>query len=428
MNTSSFSDRDTAHIWHPFTPQVGIEQNIAIVRGEGSLLFDEAGTSYIDAISSWWVNLHGHCNPYISERIKYQLDQLEHVLFSGYTHEPAILLAEKLKALLPAMDKVFYSDDGSTSVEVALKMTFQYWHNLGKPRTKVIAFASAYHGDTFGSMSVGARNVFNNAFEPMLFDVVHIPVPVKGREQESLSALKSAIDENTAAFIFEPLVQGAAGMIMYDAAALDQLLHVCEQFEVITIADEVMTGFGRTGKMFATDYCTNKPDIICLSKGITGGFMPLGATMCTAKIYEAYRTSDRTKTFFHGHSYTANPLACASAIASLEWFGKGDVMNMIGQISATIDEARTNFSAHSAVADARCMGTILAIEIKTPEQTGYLNAVGENVAQFFQERGIIIRPLGNVVYCIPPYCVTDEELKVVFTAIEEFLSAYSIRE
>lgn len=423
MNTPSFSDRDTAHIWHPFTPQVGKEQNIAIVRGEGSLLFDEAGASYIDAISSWWVNLHGHCNPYISERIKHQLDQLEHVLFSGYTHEPAILLAEKLKALLPAMDKVFYSDDGSTSVEVALKMAFQYWHNLGKPRTKVIAFENAYHGDTFGSMSVGARNVFNKAFEPMLFDVVHIPVPVKGREQESLSALKSAIDEHTAAFIFEPLVQGAAGMIMYEAEALDQLLHVCKQFEVITIADEVMTGFGRTGKMFATDYCTNKPDIICLSKGITGGFMPLGVTMCTAKIYEAYRTSDRTKTFFHGHSYTANPLACAAAVASLEWFEKGNVFSSIERISVEMKIVCAKFSRHPRVLESRCIGTILAIEIISEEQSGYLNSVGESVPEFFQRRGVVLRPLGNVVYVIPAYSIHETQLRHVVNVIDEFLNA-----
>lgn len=417
---SSLADLDKQHIWHPFTPQLGSDPNVAIVRGNGALLFDADGREYIDAISSWWVNLHGHCNPYITNRIKQQLDQIEHVLFSGYTHEPAVRLAEQLKKHLPYMDKVFYSDDGSTSVEVALKMAFQYWHNNGQARTKVIAFENAYHGDTFGSMSVGARNVFSNAFAAMLFDVVHIPVPVKGREQESVAALKNAIDDNTAAFIFEPLVQGAAGMIMYESSALDELLLICKNRNVITIADEVMTGFGRTGKMFATDHCANKPDIICLSKGITGGFMPLGATLCTEKIYSAYVTADRTKTFFHGHSYTANPLACAAACASLEWFVKGEVMKEIERVASFMNKIVSSFRKHKSVMDARVCGTILAVELKSGEVTGYLNAVGESVAGFFQERGIILRPLGNVIYLVPPYCTTDEQLTELTGAMKEF--------
>ncbi len=417
---SSLADRDKQHIWHPFTPQLGSDPNVAIVGGNGAVLFDADGREYIDAISSWWVNLHGHCNSYITNRIKQQLDEIEHVLFSGYTHEPAVQLAELLKKHLPYMDKVFYSDDGSTSVEVALKMSFQYWHNRGQARTKVIAFENAYHGDTFGSMSVGARNVFSNAFAPMLFDVVHIPVPVYGCEQESIAALKNAIDDNTAAFIFEPLVQGAAGMIMYSASALDELIAICKEHNVIAIADEVMTGFGRTGKMFATDYCSNKPDIICLSKGITGGFMALGATLCTAEIYAAYLTADRTKTFFHGHSYTANPLACAAACANLEWFDKGEVMKSVDRIAAFMSKAAQQFRKFASVSDVRVNGTILAVELQTNEATGYLNIVGESVAGFFQERGIILRPLGNVIYLVPPYCTTDEQLVVITDAMREF--------
>jgi len=422
VNTNSLSSRDHLHIWHPFTPQVGADSNIAILKGKGSLLFDEEGQAYIDAISSWWVNLHGHCNAFIADKLKQQLGDLEHVLFSGYTHEPAILLAEKLKALLPAMDKVFFSDDGSTAVEVALKMALQYWHNKGETRTKVIAFENAYHGDTFGSMSVGARNIFSRAFEPLLFDVIRIPVPVKGKEEESVNALRKALDGNTAAFIFEPLVQGAAGMIMYDCTALDQLLEMCKLNNVPAIADEVMTGFGRTGKMFATDYCNTKPDIICLSKGITGGFMPLGVTMCSARMYEPYLTSDRTKTFFHGHSYTANPLACAAGVASLEWFEIGNVWSEIHRISEQLAQAKSALSTHPNVADVRLTGTILAIEIKSYEATGYLNSVGESVAHYFHKRGIIMRPLGNVVYVLPPYCTTEHELSIVLDAIAEFLN------
>lgn len=419
--SASLSSRDHEHIWHPFTPQVGSAPEIPIVRGEGALLFDEAGNSWIDAISSWWVNLHGHCNPFIAQRVKEQLDQLEHVLFSGYTHAPAIELAEQLKVLLPYMDKVFYSDDGSTSVEVALKMAFQYWYNKGTARTKVIAFENAYHGDTFGSMSVGERNVFSNAFTPFLFDVVRIPVPVAGREQESLEALKRNLNVDTAAFIFEPLVLGAAGMIMYDAAVLDAMIGLCNDCGVVTIADEVMTGFGRTGTMFATDQCANRPAIICLSKGLTGGFMPLGATLCSAEIYSVYQTSDRRKTFFHGHSYTANPLACAAAIASLEYFRLHNVLPAIEKLEEQFLAAAMRYQQHPAVANARRKGGILAIELKTDEQTGYLNAVGENVASFFHERGVILRPLGNVIYVIPPYCITDAQLAKVLSVIDEFL-------
>lgn len=416
---SSLADRDKKHIWHPFTPQLGSEPNVPIVKGDGALVYDADGREYIDAISSWWVNIHGHANSYIANKVKQQLDQIEHVLFSGYTHEPAVRLAELLKKHLPYMDKVFYSDDGSTSVEVALKMAFQYWHNKGQVRTKVIAFENAYHGDTFGSMSVGARNVFSNAFAPMLFDVVHIPVPVQGREQESIAALKNAIDDNTAAFIFEPLVQGAAGMIMYEASALDELLHVCESSNVITIADEVMTGFGRTGKMFATDHCSFKPDIICLSKGITGGFMPLGATLCTEKVYSAYLTADRTKTFFHGHSYTANPLACAAGVASMELLESKEVQR---DIKGLCEEMRTaaDWFLGSPIVKPRSCGTILALELNTGEQ-GYLAAIGEKVAPFFHERGIIMRPLGNVIYIIPPYCISQDQLRKIFNSIDEFL-------
>ncbi len=419
---NSLSERDSISIWHPFTPQLNAEPPVGIVRGEGSLLFDEEGNSYIDAISSWWVNLHGHAHPHIAKSISDQLSILEHAIFSGYTHKPAVELAEKLLELLPDMDKVFYSDDGSTSVEVALKMAFQFWHNAGKPKTKIVAFENAYHGDTFGGMSVGARNVFNHAFEKMLFDVIHIPVPLKGEEEKSFHAMDEAIkDHDVAAFIFEPLVQGAGGMVMYDAQALDVLLKKCETKNVITIADEVMTGFGRTGKMFATNHCIEKPDIICLSKGLTGGFFPLGATVCRRKIYNAYLTSDKTKTFFHGHSYTANPLACTAALASLELFGKENTFEKINSISKFMNEKRNHFVDHAAVKESRCIGTILALEIKTPEQTEYLNPLADRVHEFFPKRGIILRPLGNILYVLPPYCITKNELEKVFSAIEEFL-------
>ena len=417
----SLSERDLRSIWHPFTSQLNMDPPIALVRGEGALLFDENGKSYIDAIASWWVNIHGHSHPYISKRISEQLQTLEHAIFSGFTHEPAITLAENLLEFFPSMNKVFYSDDGSTSVEVALKMAFQYWHNQGKPRTKIIAFENAYHGDTFGSMSVGARNVFSNAFDKMLFDVIHIPVPVSGKEKESIEQMKAALSGDVAAFIFEPLVQGAGGMIMYEAHWLDELINLAKSKNVITIADEVMTGFGRTGKMFATGHCNHKPDIICLSKGLTGGFLPLGVTICSEEIYAAFLTSDKTKTFFHGHSYTANPLACTAGLASLELFEAGNVMAGVEKLSVVMKNAVKRFEKHSAVKNARSLGTIFALEIRTPETTEYLNPVAEKVHSFFIERGIILRPLGNILYVLPPYCITEEELEKVMNAIEEFL-------
>ncbi len=398
-----------------------MEAPIAIVRGDGTLLFDENDKAYIDAIASWWVNLHGHAHPYIAKKISEQMQTLEHAIFSGFTHEPAVRLAERLLEFFPALDKVFYSDDGSTSVEVALKMAFQYWHNKGEPRTKIIAFENAYHGDTFGSMSVGARNVFSNAFDKMLFDVIHIPVPVAGKEKESVQKMNEALQENCAAFIFEPLVQGAGGMIMYESHLLDELIQLAKSKNVITIADEVMTGFGRTGKMFATDHCYDKPDIICLSKGLTGGFLPLGATVCSAEIHIAFLTSDKTKTFFHGHSYTANPIACSAALASLDLFETEMTVESISEISEAMKNACIRFENHAAVKAVRSFGTIFALEIKTQEETEYLNPLAEKVHAFFIERGIILRPLGNILYVLPPYCITEEELDRVMNAIDAFL-------
>lgn len=404
-----------------------MEAPVAIVRGEGTLLFDENGKAYIDAIASWWVNLHGHSHPYIAKKITEQMQTLEHAIFSGFTHEPAVRLAERLLEFFPSMDKVFYSDDGSTSVEVALKMAFQYWHNTGKPRTKVLAFENAYHGDTFGGMSVGARNVFSQAFDKMLFEVIRIPVPVKGQYEKSLKAIaEAAASGEVAAFIFEPLVQGAGGMVMYEAEHLDDLIKTCEAQNIIIIADEVMTGFGRTGKMFATDHCECKPDIICLSKGLTGGFLPLGATVCSKEIYNAFLTSDKTKTFFHGHSYTANPIACTAALASLDLFESERTMERVAALSGAMQKAKIRFEKHPAVKEARSLGTIFALEIKTQEATEYLNPLAEKVHSFFIERGIILRPLGNILYVLPPYCITEEELEKVMNAIDEFLSKLAL--
>jgi adenosylmethionine-8-amino-7-oxononanoate aminotransferase len=427
MSTSLWQEKDLHFVWHPFTHLKYAETAINIVRSEGSYYFDEDGNKYIDGISSWWVNLHGHSHPYIAKKVYEQLSTNAHSIFSGFTHPAAIELAERLLNHLPDnLVKVFYSDNGSTAVEVALKMALQYWHNQGKAKTSIIAFENAYHGDTFGSMSVGARNAFNNAFSPLLFDVLRLPVP----DKENIDAVKQTLLNhikagNVCAFIFEPLVLGAGGsMQMYDAALLDELLAICKQHNVITIADEVMTGFGRTGKFFATDYLNNKPNIICLSKGITGGVMPLGVTACAQFIYDAYISDDKYKTFFHGHSYTANPTACAAALASMDLMEKHETWNNIQQIAASHASFKEKIKTHPNIISLRNLGTIIAIEIKTPEESGYLNNLAEKISAYFIQKGILLRPLGNVLYILPPYCISKTDLTYIYTCIENFLTKH----
>ncbi len=417
-------ERDAKYIWHPFTHQLNAKPNINIVKGEGVYLIDDNGNKYIDAISSWWVNLHGHCHPYISQKVSEQLVTLEHSIFSDFTHPNAVTLAERLLQHLPNnQSKIFYSDNGSTAVEVALKMTLQYWHNKNEQKTTFIAFENAYHGDTFGGMSVGARNVFNNAFENLLFNVAHIPLPTKENIEELKEILKIWFsNHNIAGFIFEPLIQGAAGMLMYDAELLDELILLCKEHNVITIADEVMTGFGRTGQFFANDFLKNKADIICLSKGLTGGYMPLGVTSCAQVIYDAYVTDDKTKTFFHGHSYTANPTACAAALASLDMLEKEETQQQIQLINKEHLCFQNKIKSHKKLADVRVLGTIIAFELKTEEHSHYLNTASQGIADWFLQKGIILRPLGNIFYILPPYIITKKELNFIYNCIEEFLA------
>lgn len=425
---SDVRNNDQQYVWHPFTHLKYADIPIELVRGEGAFFIDENGNKLLDGISSWWVNLHGHCHPYISQKVSDQLFQLEHAIFSSFTHAPAVELAKRLIEHLPNnQSKIFYSDNGSTAVEVALKMTLQYWHNNGQSKKKFIAFENAYHGDTFGGMSVGARNVFNNAFENLLFDVIHIPIPTS----ENIIQLKETLQlwftnhNDIAGFIFEPLVQGAAGMMMYDATYLDELISICHKNNIITIADEVMTGFGRTGKLFANDYLTHKADIICLSKGLTGGYMPMGVTSCAQFIYDSCVSDDKTKTFFHGHSYTANPTSCSAALASLDLMGHDETWKQILLISNLHLEFVKKHKMNLKLIDIRCLGTILALELKTPDHTHYLNNASENITTFFLEHNIIVRPLGNILYFIPPYCITKQELENVYKVTEQFLDTWN---
>lgn len=417
----TLSERDQNSIWHPFTQHQTAKNNIAIVRGEGVLLFDENGKSYIDAVSSWWTNLFGHSNPQISNAIKKQVDILEHVIFAGFTHQPAIDLAENLLKILPEnQSKVFFSDNGSTCVEVALKMAIQFWYNKGIQKQTIIAFKNAYHGDTFGAMSVGARGSFNQPFESFLFDVKFIDLPNDENIENVLIDFKNTIQQNNvSAFIFEPLIQGSAGMLMYDAKHLDKLIETAQQSNVICIADEVMTGFGRTGKIFACDYLKNKPDIFCLSKGITGGFLPLGITTCSQAIFNAFLSDDKMKTFFHGHSYTGNPLACAAANGSMKllYEAQSDIDNLVSwQV-----EFSAKLKSNTKIENLRQTGTITAFDVKTNASTDYYNHLRDFLYDNFIERGVLLRPLGNTIYVLPPYIITKKQLQEVYEVIDEVL-------
>ncbi len=426
---SSLKQRDSKVIWHPFTPMKVAPEPIALSRGEGLYLIDEEGNRYIDAVSSWWVNLHGHAHPYISRMINAQMKELEHCMFAGFTHEPAIRLAERLIEILPeGMEKIFYSDNGSTAVEVAIKMSLQYWKNKGINRTRMVAIEGAYHGDTFGAMAVSARSIFTEAFTDYLFDVSFIPFPSPGNKQKSIAELKTLLKAgDVAALIVEPLVLGSGGMLMYDPEILEQYFGLCKKHQTIIIADEVMTGFGRTGTLFATNQVSTCPDIICLSKGLTGGFLPMGVTATTLDIFNAFYDDDRTKMLYHGHSYTANPTICAAALASMDLL----LMDSCTQSRIDIENAHIHFketiSKHPLIKDIRHTGTILAIELKT-DTTSYHNNLRDRIYNFFLSRKIILRPLGNIIYILPPYCITIGELEYIYQCIEDLLGELSFNQ
>lgn len=416
-------DKDRAYIWHPFSPLQGVDDPLVVEKAEGVYLYTEDGKKVIDAVSSWWVNLHGHSNRYIAEKVSKQLTELEHVIYAGFTHKPSITLAERLLTQLPEnQSKIFYSDNGSTAVEVAIKLALQYWYNQGKPKKKIIAIDGAYHGDTFGAMSVGERSIFTKPFFSFLFDVEFIPFPNGDNDGEVIAQFKDSVKQDTAAaFIFEPLVQGASGMRIYSSETLDQLIAISQAHDVITIADEVMTGFGRTGKLFASDHLAHKPDLICLSKGLTGGTMALGATSCAQKIVKEFQSSDLELAFLHGHSYTANPLACTAANASLDLLLTAETKSNITRIADMHKDFVKKILELRGIEDARCIGTILAIEFESGENSSYLSEMRNKIYPFFIERNVLLRPLGNLIYIIPPYIITNNELKIVYKAIEDFL-------
>jgi adenosylmethionine---8-amino-7-oxononanoate aminotransferase len=410
----SLLERDKKVIWHPYTPQKYAPDPIPIVKGEGAWLYDDRGNRYIDAVSSWWVTIHGHAHPYIAEKIYQQALKLEQVIFAGFTHEPAVQLAEKLIALLPGnFSKIFYSDNGSTATEVAIKMAIQYWWNKGdKKRNRILALTHSYHGDTFGAMSISERGLFTLAFQDRLFEVTFAETPVEGK----VVSISNELLDECACVIYEPLLQGAGGMKMYTAKALQQFITACKARGVICIADEVMTGFGRTGKMFASSYCDSKPDIICLSKGITGGTMALGVTACTAEIHEGFVVDDKTKTFFHGHSFTANPISCTAALASLEIFEKENTLKNVDRINRMHLSFSERLREISGVENVRVCGTVIAFELKDSVD-GYTSSVRDRITSKALELGVYLRPLGNTVYVMPPYCISDVELEKIYQVL-----------
>ncbi len=423
--------KDEKYIWHPYTHQKNRLPAIPIVKGEKAILYDENGKKYIDGISSWWVNIHGHGNKFIAKKIYEQAKKLQQVIFAGFTHQPAVELAEKLIKVLPGnFSKIFYSDNGSTATEVAIKTGIQYWSNIGEfKRNKILAFHNSYHGDTFGAMSISERGIYTFAFHDKLFEVVFIDTPTV----DNFGQLKNEIEKFTneiACFIYEPLLQGAGGMLMYQPEDLNTLLSFVKQENIICIADEVLTGFYRTGKFFAGDYLTEKADIICLSKALTGGTMALGVTACSEKIYDAFVSDDKTKTLFHGHSFTANPLACTAALASLELLQKEKCVERIEKIITHHEKflkKLLGFKNKNIIKNLRQSGTIIAFEVCTMENDNYLNNISNIFTPFCTEQGVYLRSMGNTIYVMPPYCITNKELKKVYKVIQQFLETREAR-
>lgn len=419
----SFSLRDKKHNWHPYTQHKTAPEFPAIVKGNGALLWDENGKEYIDAIASWWVNPYGHSNQVMADAIYKQLTTLEHVLFGGFTHNVAVELSEKLTQILPInQQKLFYSDNGSTAVEVAIKVALQYHYNKGVKKTKIIAFEDAFHGDTFGAMAASGISFFTEAFEGSLLEVVRIPIPVEGKENETKQLLEELLTTNEfAAFIFEPLVLGAAGMIMYSPQILDELIALCKSHNVFTIADEVMTGFGKTGKTFACDYLSLQPDMMCLSKALTGGTIPMAITTFTQEIFDGFYDDDTSKALFHGHTFTANPTGCAAALASISILQTEAIQKNIQEVNQSHLQFEQHIKKHPKVLATRVLGVIFALEIKSDVKESYYGTMRNTLYNHFIENGVILRPVGNVVYILPPYIISKEQLQKVYQVIENAL-------
>lgn len=417
----SLQERDKKHLWHPLTQHKSHPNHIAITKAKGAVLYDENGNEYIDGIASWYTCVYGHCNEYIIAKVRQQMETLDHVVFTGFTHEPAIELSEKLIKILPEnQEKLFFSDNGSTAIDVGIKMALQYHFNQNEKRTKIIALENGFHGDTFGAMSVSGLSVYNGPFEEFFIDVARIPVP-NAENIEEVKALftKLIIEHNVAAFVYEPLVQGAAAMKMHEATHINEILKIAQNHNVVTIADEVMTGFGKTGKNFASEYIETKPDIICLSKALSAGMVPMAITSCSQKIYNAFYADDMKKGFFHGHTYSGNPVACTAAIAGIDLLQSEDIQNNIKRIEASHQAFDTIIKNHPKVGSTRQQGQIYALDLNI-EMERYGN-LRDKLFNSFMSKGVCLRPLGNTIYILAPYVTTDEQLQKIYRAIKETL-------
>ncbi len=413
-------------VWHPFTQHALQPDAISIARAAGAWLEATDGRRILDAISSWWVVTHGHRHPRIIDAIKKQADALDQVIFAGFTHDPAEELAARLTQRI-GLPHAFFSDSGSTAVEVALKMALGFWRNQGINRTRIIALEHAYHGDTIGTMSAGARGIFNAPYDPLLFDVIRLPFPNRGDEDKTLTALKAATaDGRAAALIVEPLILGAGGMLTYAPETLRAMAAICQQSQTLFIADEVMTGFGRTGTLLACHQAGITPDILCLAKGITGGSLPLAVTLASTSIFEAHYSEDRRKTFFHSSSYTANPIACAAAVANLNVWDQEPVQERITQIAQWQREMSEGLQTNPRFSDMRLCGTIAAFDLRVADE-GYLASIGPKLYDYFLSRGLLLRPLGNTIYIMPPYCITRDELSRIYDAIRDAADHFGAR-
>lgn len=413
----SLSERDQEVIWHPLTQHKTAASLKAIKKAKGVWLEDEDGNRYIDGIASWYTSMYGHCNPKIRKAVSKQMEKLDQIVFSGFTHEPAVELAEKLLEILPHNQaKLFFNDNGSTATEVGMKMALQYHHNKGNKRNVMMALEEGFHGDTFGAMSVSGLSVYNGAFEEHFIEVIRLPKPVGYNNEEVLKLLKTWIEEyDIAGFIYEPLVQGAAAMKTYSKAGLEDILKLCKLNDIICIADEVMTGFGKTGKNFASQYLQVSPDVICLSKALSAGMVPMGITSCTQKIYDAFYDDDVSKGLFHGHTYTGNPLACAAALASIKLLQSDEIQQQIKDIISWHQSFATQLKQHPKVTEVRQIGVILAIDLAVKmERYGNLR---NELYQFFMDRGVFLRPLGNTIYILAPYVIQKEEMQQIYDAI-----------
>ncbi len=431
---ANLADRDRAVLWHPYTQMLTAPAPLAIMRAQGVYLYTEDGRKLLDGISSWWVNIHGHSHPKLNEALAKQARELEHVLFAGCTHRPAVELAERLLEVLPrGMARVFYSDNGSTAVEAALKLAYQYWRNAGQDRRTFITLHHAYHGDTVGAMSASEDSIFTRPFAPLLFPVVRAHSPYCYRcplglnratcQIDCLGDLEARLresDGSVAAVLVEPMLQAAGGMIVWPSAFLAGVRRLCDRYGTLMIADEVLAGFGRTGRMFACEHAGVSPDIICLSKALTAGYLPMGVTAVIGRIYDAFLSADRTRTFFHGHSYTANPLACAVALASLDLFREESTLGRVAALEQWLRAGLEPLRSIEGVGDVRVIGGVGVVEMRS-DDPGYLNDFGPRVSAALLSRGLLLRPLGNVVYFMPPYAITREETEWAISQIAEVL-------